>query len=307
MTNQCMNVPIVYDWLSVNEKIKRKQYIRKDNKVNAFCDQICIDFTIDCENDSPTIIWKAVGMKVGAATFTIDHPGSCTCDFDVFVNNNKIATIGRNSNFNGTVGNAETISVSCSGNCLDSAICQGKLIIKLHYLVDCRKSEREEVTCFISDEFGNPMVDSCGLTCKELIKSKQRKYKSFLIEDGSINYIQQVTILITGYLTLKINRSDGDIICIFPLCVMKNYLLCAPFGTQIKCNISNINCEVIKEEEKKCGSKLKTEFIIDFCLDIQSVYHGVVNISAQECEPRNILPLQKSCINSYKDIVPKGL
>ncbi|SFM12543.1 hypothetical protein SAMN04487943_10874 [Gracilibacillus orientalis] len=145
MSEHCMKVPIVYDWITIDEEIRKCKLIPLGSNVKQLEDCICINFNVNCQSDTPTTIWQAVGDKISAATFSIEHEGTCSCDWVILANDEEISRLSQGNTFSGTVGDLERLSVLCVNDCLDGIICEGTLNIVVHYLICAEiKSEKNQ-------------------------------------------------------------------------------------------------------------------------------------------------------------------
>ncbi|MFD2655880.1 S-Ena type endospore appendage [Gracilibacillus thailandensis] len=283
MPEHCVKVPIVYDWITIDENISKCKFIPVRQSVKEMEDCICINFNVNCENNLPTTIWQAVGDTVHAATFSIEHKGSCVCDLIIFANDEEIAQVSESNTFSGTIGELENLSVLCANGCGDGINCEAMLTIVVHYLI-CEEAKIDDnpkkVSCFLSDENGDPIRTDREnpLVCKEISRS----------ETFHTSSLQKVSLLLEGHVTVKmVNASDDCVVlCTFPISIMKTVLLCAPEGTKIKCSIDQINCNANIIDEKSYKNGLKVCLNIDFCLSVQSFYKAIVHIEGDLCEPR---------------------
>ena len=296
MLDHCISVPIVYDWMMMDEKIEKCKYVPFKRETKQMEDSICINFKVSCQNEASTTIWQAVGDKINAATFSINHEGTCSCDWVILANDKSLGTVTQNNTFNATVGDLEKISVRCENSCSDEVICKGELYIVVHYLIDTgRKPEKKDkkVTCFISDKCGIP---ENTLVCREVSQKGGRVSKCFYKPNGEKFFLERVSILIEGYISVKVTDlcDDSFVICTYPITLVKTFFLCAPDGTEIVCKIDNFFCNAYMVDKKSYKNCMKVSLSIDFCLSVQSIYNTVINIKGDICEPRAEL-IDKLC------------
>ena len=90
------------------------------------------------------------------------------------------------------------------------------------------------VSCFLSDENGLSLDPNLpgSIICKELTSENSRPEKSVILPNGSRVTLQQVKILINGFVTIVLDNGTQHT---EPFSVTKQFLLCAPNGTQISC------------------------------------------------------------------------
>lgn len=299
MSKYCISAPIVYDWITIMEEMKKCIYIPMKRNVKLMEDCICINFQVNCQAESPTTIWQAVGDKMHAATFSISHDGTCFCDWLILANQEEIATVSPTNTVSATIGDLENLSIVCVSGCSDDNVCEGTLHIVVHYLLSTDKEKEKKpkkVTCFLSDKHGNP-VDGNQLLCREIGRHEERFSKCFLTPNGGTVCLQKVSILITGYITVKVTDlyDDSCVVCTYPIRLVKNLFLCAPDGTDIVCKIDRFFCEpyLVNSETYKDCTKVCLD--IDFCLNVQSIYQSVLNIEGNLCEPRGNLINNLNC------------
>ncbi|WP_163581756.1 S-Ena type endospore appendage [Gracilibacillus saliphilus] len=304
MPEHCVKVPIVYDWITIDDKISKCKFIPVRQSVKEMEDCICINFNVNCQNNFPTTIWQAVGDTVNAATFSIEHKGSCSCDLIIFANDEEIAQVSESNTFSGTIGELEKLSVLCANGCGDEINCEAMLTIVVHYLI-CEEANVDdnpkEVSCFLSDENGDPIRTDREnpFVCREISRSITRRSETFHTSRSGKISLQKVSILLEGHVTVKIVNASDDcvVLCTFPISIMKTVLLCAPEGTQVKCSIDQINCSANIIDENRYKNCWKVCLNIDFCLSVQSFYKAIVHIEGNLCEPRK--DIRESVYNCY--------
>ncbi|MDX8046782.1 S-Ena type endospore appendage [Gracilibacillus sp. S3-1-1] len=289
MSEYCIRAPIVYDWVMKEEEMQKCKLIPFKNQVKHIEDCICINFRVNCQSELPTIIWQAVGDKMDAVTFSIEHEGTCSCDWSIMLDNEELTTLSPNNSLETTVEDIEQLSVACVNNCSDDENCRGKLYIVIHYLLCPEEKQdirKKKVECFISDKHGHPIET---LHCKEF---GTREAKWFLSAEGQEMYLQKVHLLIKGYYTIKIiDVCDGSfVICTFPIMMRKTLILCAPEGTNITCKIHHLECNACIMDKQQLKNCWEVCMNLAFCIDVQSVFKAVIGIDAKNCMPReNIL------------------
>ena len=157
------------------------------------------------------------------------------------------------------------------------------------------------VSCFLSDENGLSLDPNLpgSIICNELTSEDSRPEKCVMLPDGSRVTLQQVQILINGFVTIVLDNGTQHT---EPFSVTKQFLLCAPNGTQVSCTSPDFDCfsQTVYSDDIFQGLLI----FIDFCLSVQSSYDTVINIASQFCNPREnisvskcILPGQQSSIS----------
>ncbi|MFC4403884.1 S-Ena type endospore appendage [Gracilibacillus xinjiangensis] len=298
MPNQCIVSSIVYDWVTINESLKKVKLIPDIAKKCVIDDCICINFQLNCLNSEPSVIWQAIGMTVNTASFSVTHCGGCDRDLAILVNGEIVSTVSSGSTYRATVSNLETISIEGEGICVEGEECYGELEINVQYVAAEIDRHDVDIQCYLSNETGDPFhtVQSCGLHCKE-VNSDRRLRKQFKSSDGTMVELYNVNLLMEGYITIKISKKGTDeclLICTFPITFHKSVLLCAPPENEIKCKITHFQCNVkVSEAENRKGC-LEAIIELDFCLDVKSLYPSVIRVDADVCEPRDNFNKERS-------------
>lgn len=310
MDTHCISVPIVYDWINIMEEMKKCVYIPAKRKVHHMEDCICIKFQLPCRENVPTTIWQAVGDKIHAVTFSITHKNTCSCNWLILANHKEFAKVTPTNTVSATIGDLENLSVQCVSNCADDNLCEGTLHIVVHHLIsinDKHDLNSKSVSCFLSDKDGNPVqfTESDSLVCKEIGKYNKRIDKNFLTPDGNTVSLQKVSILIRGYITVKITDLSDDtfVLCTYPFHLVKYLFLCAPDGTEIVCNIDYFSCNPCIVDFERYKNCTKVCLDINFCLNIQSRYKSVISIEGNLCEPREDWKNKRIC-HLKKQVLP---
>lgn len=161
------------------------------------------------------------------------------------------------------------------------------------------------VSCFLSDNQGLPLEPNLpgSIIYKELTSENSRSEKCVVLPDGSHVKLQQVKILISGFVTIVLDNGTQHT---EPFSETKLIVLCAPNGTQITCSYTDFHCfsQTVYSDDIFQGLLL----FVDFCLSVQSSFNTVINITTQFCNPREdisiiktILPDQYPLISLDKD------
>ena len=297
--SHCISAQRVFDWITISKKIEKTKYIHLTKPTKKkFEDCLCINFKANCISDSPTKIWSGIGMKAGAATFSITHSGPCECGLNVFVNNRLITTVSSEQTFNATIGALQSIAVQCSQNCHEGDGCCGTLIINVHYVLNLNKGinlDPNKVSCYLSDQHGTPLYshhDPHAFSCEEIREKGGRKAKTFQLPDGNFVTLYKVNVKYQGFITVEFFNKDGAICktCTFPFFAIETLFLCAPEGTEIKCELTEFFCDSkIRPLENKKGPNdcLKLMFSIHLCLSVQAVKESNIELTGTICQPRN--------------------
>lgn len=301
----CIRTKKVFDWVNRIVHIKEKEIIQFPRKKEEFKDCICCDFKIKCNSRFRTPLWTGYGIHHIAATVQIKLTSSCGCSLDIFVNGKKIDSISKGQSFCATLGDIKLIEVQCRNdecNQTDKkSCCCGEFLINIHSLnenkFDC---DIKELRCFLSDKDGNEIDPYAphSIECKELLKDFPRQDIKVTLPNGKKVNLQKVTILKSGFITVHFLNSKKIVCkeCTFPFSEVETFLLCAPPGTEIKCDISDFECNVyqlpLPGKEKDC---IKIQLSIQICQSIQVIGEVKVEIIGKICNPRVETDIISNC------------
>lgn len=147
------------------------------------------------------------------------------------------------------------------------------------------------VSCFLSHINGAP-VEPSEIVCEEVRDPQGREDVSVSLNDGEKTVLQKVVIEKSGFIVVEV--TDGINTCLtepIPFSKTEHVLLCAPEGTEIRCNITDVQCFAFVQCRN--GIYEYVDIVLDFCQDIQAVAHTVVEVEGQFCSPRE--PVKQRC------------
>ncbi|MFJ7508314.1 hypothetical protein ACIQW7_02340 [Peribacillus simplex] len=140
------------------------------------------------------------------------------------------------------------------------------------------------------------------VTCEvEPLKSVvlNRQDREFII-DGEPITLQLVTIQKTFEVTVFVTKTNGATCQVdsqtFTRC--EQVILCAPDGTKVKVDFTDVDCFVcVLECKRTSGGPLTLELgvTVRLCQSIQVTFPVTLEIVAEFCQPRDILPFNPAC------------
>ncbi|QBP40077.1 BMQ_0737 family morphogenetic spore coat protein [Paenisporosarcina antarctica] len=135
---------------------------------------------------------------------------------------------------------------------------------------DFTNSSSSVYECFLSET-----------SCVELLQVGGRAEQTIFLPDGTKVLLQRVKILTTGLVTVKL--MDGSSV-IEPFSLTEGYFLCAPPGTTVNCEITNVRCYA----NVVCVDNMCNQLIISisFCQDVKSETNVNVLMNGEFCKPR---------------------
>lgn len=284
----CIRVPKIYDWVTRFMNIKEKEMVTFPREI--FKDCICCNFKVGCNESSPSTIWTALNTSQISATLQIKLTSSCGCALDIFVNGEKFGSITEGQSFNATVGHIQSVDVKCHGyNGKHDKCCCGEIKIVVHYTNECNL-DLKKAKCFLSDSCGNPINPTCShaITCKEIHEDHNRPSRHITLPNGKVITLQEVSVMKCGFITVQLfDKSDGKLCkcCTFPFSEVETFYLCAPPGTHLECDITDVECKVFAQRVScEC---VKVFITINICQDIQIVGDVKLEVRGKICEPRD--------------------
>ncbi|MGE7945976.1 DUF3992 domain-containing protein [Lysinibacillus sp. NPDC093688] len=299
LTVHCVKVPRVLDWISKSTVIKLKKFVHLEKR--TFDDLICCDFSVLCEEIERTMLWTTYGISQIGGSICINFKKGYGNVLSVFVNGEKLADVKEGKSFSGTFTHLESIEVQCNGENVEAdSNCYGEFKIMLHFIADNYKinsiNDIKETICYLSDCHGNPISLDNGylITCKELTCSKNRVNVRIINELGETNLIQRVDLLIQGFVCIQFKNHIGEICykSIFPFSEVETVAICAPNGTQIKYEITDIDCRAhVIPSSPNNSNCIEVVIILSICQSIKSVEKVIIELEGTICNPREELNL----------------
>ncbi len=293
-TIHCVKVPRVLDWINNSIVIKLKEIVYLDKK--RFDDLICCDFCVPCGGLERTILWTTYGISKIGGSICINLKSGCGNSISVFVNGEKQADINEGSSFSASFSHLDSIEVQCYGNNVKADSCHGEFKIMCHFhpndngAINSIKDIKDTI-CFLSDCHGNPIFlnSGCLLTCKELTCSGGRGNVYVNNEHGETILLKRIDLLKQGFVCVQLVNHKGEIClkCVIPFSEVETVVLCAPEGTEINCEVTDVNCRAHVlpsfRNEKNC---IEIAIILSICQSIKSVDEAIIELTGTICTPR---------------------
>lgn len=298
---QCVRVSRVYDWISelTNIKLKEKVPIKKGICVQ---DNICFKFNVPSDGTRSTL-WSGVELKGVLSTFVIVIDKKCEGEIELFINGDYKTTLTGGESISTTVSDLQLIEAQCKGDTANN-YCKGNLDIQIVYRPEIAEKECEHINCFLSDHEGNPLniLEEGAISCTEHSNPSKRESIE-VIMNGHIVKLQEVEILIQGFITLEFLNEKG-VRCgwyVCPFWEVETFYMCAPNGTDISCNVSKMKCKAeYISHEQNCKCCMGISIRIAVCLNIYAFSDVTIELLGKECEPRFVFKAPKSISASYQ-------
>lgn len=150
--------------------------------------------------------------------------------------------------------------------------------------------------CILTDENGNPVAPLApgSISCTEIRQVNGRKNVNVILPTGKTVTLQKVIISKQGYFVVRISNTLGESCTSSPqpFSVCEEFLLCAPEGTFLNCEIIGFECNacfVCQPDDAGNPSFQQIDISINICQNIQMVNNVTVVIEANFCQPRSDL------------------
>ncbi|WP_245712560.1 hypothetical protein [Anaerobacillus alkalilacustris] len=148
------------------------------------------------------------------------------------------------------------------------------------------------VHCIITDENGNPVAPLApnSILCTEIPQIGGRQNVNFDFPNGDTVTLQKVKVLKKGYFVVRVSNARGKSITSVPqpFAVAEKFYLCAPSGTILQCEISEIECDA----DIICDNNefIQIDVSINMCQNVQTEATVKLEITADFCHPRQEIP-----------------
>jgi hypothetical protein len=152
---------------------------------------------------------------------------------------------------------------------------------------------------FVNEEL--PEMDEEQLTCDEItgtvtcevtpgpVDVISREDKEFVI-DGKEVILQLVTIRKNFTITFFFPTATGTEEASFDFSRCEQVVLCAPEGTDIEVTVTDVDCFICSFECEDEDDDFDAQVTVRLCQSIQSTFPVTLEIKADFCQPRDILP-----------------
>lgn len=275
----------VFDWVSRKSETKFTKLLLKRKKLMT--DEISGEIFIPSEQLEPVVLWEGdIGFNF-TGTITIQNDSKSETNLEVLINDSLLASIERQQSRSFTVSQLRSLKVRCC----ESNICMGNFSLVLHYPVLLegwnKNIEKNDVCCFLSDQFGNSVKE---IHCEELTFNNQRKDVEVVLPSGETVVLQKVLVRKCGFIVIKLNECEHTNPISFS--IEETFLLCAPAGTKVKCEVLEIECNAKATSSDYPDVLLEIEISIDICQRVSVLGNVQLMLDCQLAEPRQNLILK---------------
>ncbi|WP_245747458.1 BMQ_0737 family morphogenetic spore coat protein [Anaerobacillus alkalidiazotrophicus] len=144
-----------------------------------------------------------------------------------------------------------------------------------------------KANCILTNQQGIPIVSlSPGtISCKEIPQKNGRKNVNTTLPNGEVITLQKVFVQKSGLVIIEITgpgttcRSQP-----LPFSFIESFILCAPEGTELECNITEFDC--IAQLNCQNGLVTSVDLFFAICQDVEIAADMVISIPEQLCNPR---------------------
>ncbi|RFA33408.1 hypothetical protein CAI16_14775 [Virgibacillus dokdonensis] len=270
----CINALTLFDWINKPSNMLLSKYLGGQVCVN---DQVCGHIDIPC--GEAALLWMVRGRLDVSGWVTICHQAGCEY-MEVIVNGGTVLILEKEEEQTLYFHDLKSIEVQCSGNKEEN--CIGRYCFTLCYKINkCSYMlEDYQLSCFLSDEFGNP---TDNLECHEVLSPRGRENIQVMLPNGKMVMLQKIKVIKKGFITLQLVNKEE--ICnlgtVFFQC-MDIFILCAPKGTFITCDITNFSCTANMTDDCE-----RIDIEISFFQQIKVITEMSIEVEANLCLPRD--------------------
>lgn len=269
---QYINVSNVLDWISKQTTVNLVESVAYERLVT---DEICGN--IQLQGKVKRLLWQVNSNISVSGNIRVCHRKGHH-HMTIIINRQLEYTLSKAEEISISVHNLESIEVRGNGSAEDFIF--GKYELTIHYNIrtgfNCQKES--EINCFLSDREGNPIK---SISCEEIFQTAGRKIVEVTAGNASF-FLHKVRVVYTGFITIQLlNKGKKKKICTLPFQVMDDFLIFAPNGTTLKCNIADVNCHAYLSDDCK-----NIHAFISFYQHIQMVENTVIEVEARYIRPR---------------------
>lgn len=170
----------------------------------------------------------------------------------------------------------------------------------------CNFHDIKQTNCFLSDSQGNPASseNGCIIRCNELTSPNNRTNIQILTPDGKLVTLQRVDLLKQGFVTVQFFNRKGQLClqAVFPFAEVETVFLCAPPGTDIDCEITQVDCKAhLLPPIAEQSPSIEAAINILLCQSIVSTADVKVELTGTACKPR-----EESIMNDISPLPPEA-
>ncbi|MEC3885353.1 S-Ena type endospore appendage [Halobacillus sp. HZG1] len=268
-----LQVQQVYDWVTLPLSFRKTICLPiPQRKAN---DEICGNFSE--LTDEFTTLWETdVNHVSGRVTLSLFKGTFADITLSI---NGAIVSTGSGKTFTQVFNTLSSIEVK--QNSLSDI--EGRYCLDLEYSLRDQgqvlafNSDQMTDNCYLSDATGNPLSLEDAVQCREV---GSRKSVPITLPTQQAVTLQQILIRFEGYISFQ--TSAGNCLCVFPFCIVREILLCAPEGTQISCQTLLADCLIHpSSDEPNC-----IDVQLELCESIQVLRDVTIVLEADYCTPR---------------------
>lgn len=156
------------------------------------------------------------------------------------------------------------------------------------------KKQKAIVECLLTDSEGNPLDP----------KQKDSFFCSIKIENGPSPSLKKAVVVVQGFIVIQILNSFGFIICEsnpIPFSALKTFIICAPEGTEVTCEVTFFQCESeLICSKNHCFKQLDISIVL--CIDVLSTANVKLDVEAKTCKIRDDIPVEE--VECPEDEIP---
>ena len=155
--------------------------------------------------------------------------------------------------------------------------------------------------CIPTDAEGNPIdpLSPGSILCTELTQPGGRRNVDVTLSSGETVTLQEVMLLNRGYYVIQISNPSGVTCTSSPqtYSVIQTFILCAPEGTNLTCDISDFqcfSCNSCSLDEEGNQQFQQIDVSITICNSLQVESTVTIELDADICQPR-LTKIERNC------------
>lgn len=158
-----------------------------------------------------------------------------------------------------------------------------------------RQAEGGQLTaeCILTDEGGNPVdpLAAGSILCTEKAQRDGRQNVNVTLPTGETVTLQTVIVFKRGYFVIRVSSRRGE--CLSspqPFSICETFLLCAPVGTSLNCDITDFDCNACitcAPDDFGNPSFQQLNVLINICQNVQIESTSTLEIESNLCQPRS--------------------
>ncbi|MGP4038682.1 DUF7948 domain-containing protein [Gracilibacillus sp. D59] len=263
-----------------------------------------LTYTVTAINNGPSPATGVIIMDVLPQEATlVSIPSNCTfdpatnivtCELDSLdIGESETIEIEVIPNNAGTITNMAAVGGEQPDPNPDNNVVAVETIVQFQPGVDpCEVvGDNPTVTCFLTDDQGNLLDPRLAISCQENRSAGDRENINVQLPTGEEVVLQKVRVSKQGFVVVQLTGNNAT--CLtepIPFCIVETLILCAPEGTTLNCEVTDVDCHA----NLVCQNGLFQQLTIDLtiCQSIQTQAEATTEIPARVCQPRpDIAPM----------------